>query len=96
MRDCTATGSALIHLPPIVSFTMEGYDPAELALLLEQMAGAQLRSGFHCAASVHQYLGTLSGGTVRLSFGPFNTSEDIDAVADSLEQLSVSATFGTG
>ncbi len=89
-------GAALMHLAPIVSFTMEGYDPAELALLLEQMAGAQLRSGFHCAASVHQYLGTLSGGTVRLSFGPFNTSEDIDAVADSLEQLSVSATFGTG
>ena len=36
------------------------------------MAGVQARSGFHCAAGVHEYLGTDAGGTVRLGFGPFN------------------------
>ena len=66
--------------PPIVSFTLEGYDPAELAALLEHMAGVQARSGFHCAACIHEWLGTAAGGTVRLAFGPFNTPADVDAI----------------
>ena len=66
--------------PPIVSFTLDGYDPAELAALLEHAAGVQVRSGFHCAACVHEWLGTRAGGTVRLAFGPFNTAADVDAV----------------
>jgi selenocysteine lyase/cysteine desulfurase len=71
----------------IVSFTVEGYDPAEIALLLEQMAGVQARSGFHCAARVHEHLGTASGGTVRLSFGPFNTGEDVAATVAAIAML---------
>jgi selenocysteine lyase/cysteine desulfurase len=66
--------------PPIVSFTLDGYDPAELSALLEQAAGVQARSGHHCAACVHERLGTRAGGTVRLAFGPFNAAADVDAV----------------
>lgn len=65
---------------PIVSFTVEGYDPAEVAMLLEQIGGLQARSGFHCAALVHEHLGTTAGGTVRISFGPGNRADDVDAV----------------
>ena len=65
---------------PIVSFTVEGYDPADVAAILEQAAGVQVRSGFHCAALVHEHLGTRAGGTVRASFGPFNTAADVEAV----------------
>jgi selenocysteine lyase/cysteine desulfurase len=71
----------------IVSFTVEGYDPAEIAMLLEQMAGVQARSGFHCAARVHEHLGTASGGTVRLSFGPFNTGDDVEATVAAIATL---------
>ena len=71
----------------IVSFTVEGYDPAEVAVLLEQLAGVQVRSGFHCAACIHAYLGTQSGGTVRASFGPFNTDDDIDAIVAAVQKL---------
>jgi selenocysteine lyase/cysteine desulfurase len=86
--DCAARlrdldGVRVIAAPegaPIVSFTVDGYDPAEIAVLLEQMAGVQARSGFHCAAGVHKYLGTDAGGTVRLGFGPFNTADDVAAV----------------
>jgi selenocysteine lyase/cysteine desulfurase len=86
--DCAARlrdldGVRVIAAPegaPIVSFTVDGYDPAEIAVLLEQMAGVQARSGFHCAAGVHKYLGTDAGGTVRLGFGPFNTAVDVAAV----------------
>jgi len=71
----------------IVSFTVEGYDPAEVSALLEQLAGVQVRSGFHCAACIHAYLGTQSGGTVRASFGPFNTGDDVDAIVAAVQKL---------
>lgn len=81
--------AALAGGPPIVSFTLEGYDPAELAVMLEQAAGVQARSGFHCAALVHECLGTQAGGTVRLAFGPFNTASDVAAVVAAVEQFAM-------
>ena len=72
---------------PIVSFTVEGYDPAEVATVLEQTAGVQVRSGFHCAACIHEHLGTREGGTVRASFGPFNTRSDVEMLVEMVERL---------
>jgi selenocysteine lyase/cysteine desulfurase len=72
---------------PIVSFTVEGYDPAEVAALLEQLAGVQVRSGFHCAAAIHDCVGTRRGGTVRASVGPFNTAADIEALVAAVGRL---------
>jgi selenocysteine lyase/cysteine desulfurase len=69
---------------PIVSFTVAGHDPAEVAAMLEQAAGIEVRSGFHCAAAIHDHLGTRAGGTVRASFGPFNTAADVDAVVETV------------
>jgi cysteine desulfurase / selenocysteine lyase len=86
-RGSTADGSGGEAIAPIVSFTVEGYDPAEVALLLEQIAGVQVRSGFHCAACIHPHLGTQGGGTVRASFGPFNTGDDVDAVVSAVQNL---------
>lgn len=70
-----------------MSFTVEGYDPAEVAVLLEQIAGVQVRSGFHCAACIHPHLDTHQGGTVRASFGPFNTGDDVAAVVAAVQTL---------
>ena len=72
---------------PIVSFTVEGYDPADVAAILEQAAGVQVRSGFHCAALVHEHLGTRAGGTVRASFGPFNTAADVQALVGAVAAI---------
>lgn len=72
---------------PIVSFTVADYDPAEVASVVEQAAGVQVRSGFHCAAAVHGHLGTAGGGTVRASFGPFNTVDDVQALVAAVESL---------
>ncbi len=77
--------------PAIVSFTVEGYAPAEVAVLLEQLVGVQTRSGFHCAACIHGHLGTQSGGTVRASFGPFNTHADVEALVTAISRLRASA-----
>jgi len=73
--------------PPIVSFLVEDYDPADVAVLVEQVAGVQVRSGHHCAAAIHRHLGTQAGGTVRASFGPFNTADDVDALVGAIEAI---------
>ena len=75
--------------PPIVAFTVEGYDPAEVAAVLEQSAGVQVRSGFHCAALVHGLLldGAMAAGSVRASFGPFNTLDDVRSLVETVAAL---------
>jgi selenocysteine lyase/cysteine desulfurase len=71
----------------VVSFTLEGWPPLNLAHLLASAFGIAMRSGVHCAPLIHQYLGTSTTGTVRASIGCFNTVDDIDALCDALEQI---------
>lgn len=82
VRVIAAEGGA-----PIVSFAVEGYAPAEVAVLVEQIAGAQTRAGLHCAALVHECLGTRDGGTVRASFGAFNSEGDVEAIVTAMESI---------
>lgn len=44
--------------------------------------GVAVRTGLHCAPTAHATAGTLDGGTVRFSFSPFNTAEQIDSAAE--------------
>lgn len=76
----------------VVSLTMEGFDPHELAGILSQSFGIEVRAGLHCAPGTHRAIGTFaSGGTVRFSVGPFTTPDDIDAALDALRQIAGSA-----
>jgi cysteine desulfurase family protein len=76
----------------VVSLTLEGYDPQELAALLEMTVGVECRAGLHCAPKMHEALGTLAGGgTVRLSPGWSTTEADIDATISALEQAAAVA-----
>jgi selenocysteine lyase/cysteine desulfurase len=73
----------------LVSFNIEGYDPQEVAALLDASFRIQVRPGLHCAPRMHNRLGTAKrGGTVRLSFSSFTTNEDVDATIGALKQLS--------
>lgn len=76
----------------VVSLTLEGFEPQELAAILDSSYRIQVRAGIHCAPRMHATLGTLaSGGTVRFSFGPFTTAEDIDTVIAALEAIAAEA-----
>ncbi|MBO4854559.1 MAG: aminotransferase class V-fold PLP-dependent enzyme [Oscillospiraceae bacterium] len=61
----------------VLSFTVDGRDPEELA---EQLArrGIAVRAGLQCAPLAHQTVGTLPDGTVRVSFSAFNTAAQVD------------------
>ena len=66
----------------VVPFNVRGLDPHTVAALLDQR-GIAVRSGFHCAQPLHEYLG-LREGTVRASFYVYNVKEDVDALAEAL------------
>ncbi len=73
---------------PVVSFTIDGYDPQEVCVALDSAHRVQTRGGFHCAPLIHEAIGTAaSGGTVRLSTGPFTTSEEIDAAISAVTEI---------
>ncbi len=76
---------------PIASVTMEGLDPADLAAILDSEFGVEARAGFHCAALIHEYLGTESKGTLRLSAGHGTQIAEVEmvirAVSEVVEEL---------
>lgn len=75
----------------IVSFNLTGYDPQEVATLLDSAGGIQVRAGLHCAPLMHRSLGTLStGGTVRASCGHFTTAEEIEQLIELVTSLAES------
>ena len=61
-------------------------DVAEIADTLDNVFGIQTRVGLHCAPNAHRTLGTFPAGTIRFSFGVFNTPDDIDAALDALKE----------
>lgn len=72
----------------VFSVSIEGYEPVELAAVLESQFGLLTRPGLHCAPLAHKSIGTLGkGGTTRLSTGPFTTLEQIKFAADALHQI---------
>jgi cysteine desulfurase/selenocysteine lyase len=72
----------------VVSLSLEGFEPQELATILDGEFGIETRAGLHCAPGMHRCLGTFAGGgTVRLSVGPFTTAMEIEAAAGALRAL---------
>ena len=67
----------------VLSFRMPNVSPEETARRLNE-AGIAVRAGLHCAPLIHKRIGTFPEGTVRISFGAFNTTEDVDALCSGL------------
>jgi cysteine desulfurase/selenocysteine lyase len=70
---------------PIVAFQIEGLSANAVAKALGNRANIIVRAGFHCAQPAHDTLGV--GPTVRASFGLYNTFEDVDQLAATLESI---------
>jgi len=68
----------------VFSLNFKTLDNSEAAFILDREFGIMTRVGLHCAPSAHKTLGTFPSGSVRVSFGQFNTLEDVDYVASSL------------
>jgi cysteine desulfurase/selenocysteine lyase len=85
---------AISHIPGIhlygpadrsgsLSFNIEGLHHYDIGTLLDQM-GVAVRTGHHCCQPLMQRFGIT--GTIRASFALYNTQEEINTFAQSLEK----------
>ena len=68
----------------VVSFLVGDIHPFDLGTLLDRL-GIALRTGHHCTQPLMQRLGIQ--GTVRASFGLYNTKEEIDVLVKGIERV---------
>ena len=69
---------------PVVSIQTLNIDCADAAFRLDSEFGIATRVGLHCAPAAHKTLGTYPVGTLRFSFGVFNTEAEVDAAIRAL------------
>jgi cysteine desulfurase/selenocysteine lyase len=68
----------------VMSFTMEGIHPHDVAALLDR-DGIAVRAGHHCAMPLHQKLGLPA--TTRASFYLYSTTGEIDLLVSGLHKV---------
>ena len=78
----------------VVSVQTTARDCADTAAELDETFGISTRVGLHCAPAAHQTLGTFPTGTIRFSFGFFNTEDDADRAAAALDALTKETAHG--
>lgn len=71
----------------VVSIDFKNLDNGLICNDLDKIYNIQTRSGLHCAPSAHKTLGTFPNGTVRFSFGHFNSIHDVEYVLKSLRDI---------
>lgn len=77
---------------PVVSLSVMGMSPAEIAFVLDRAFGIASRAGLHCAPEAHRTAGTLEHGLVRLSIGHATTDADVDAAIEAVAEIAVKVT----
>ena len=70
----------------VISFNVGDIHHMDLGTLLDQL-GIAVRTGHHCAQPLMDRLGIL--GTVRASFGLYNTREEVDALVAGIKRIAI-------
>ena len=68
----------------VISFTIDGAHPHDVAEVLNR-TNVCVRAGHHCAQPLMRHLGL--SATTRVSFGPYNATDDIDALMAGLQDV---------
>jgi selenocysteine lyase/cysteine desulfurase len=80
-----ATGRAAV-----VSFTIEGWTPADAGAVLDESFDIACRVGLHCAPLTIDTIGAMPRGTIRFSPGPFTTATEIEQATAAVHELASS------
>ena len=73
------------HKSSVISFLVGNIHHYDMGMLLDKQ-GVAVRTGHHCAEPLMHTLGI--EGTVRASFGVYNTPEEIDTLVDAVKKAS--------
>ena len=72
----------------VVSIGVDGYLSDEVGQILNDEYEICVRTGFHCAPLVHDFIDSkLYNGTVRISMSYFTTKEEIDCLIKAIKSL---------
>ncbi len=65
----------------VLSFNINGAHPYDVGMILDKL-GVAVRTGTHCTEPIMKHFGI--PGTVRASFAPYNTKEEIDILCNGI------------
>ena len=71
----------------LISLSLDGLAPVDVAAILDESFGIAVRPGLHCAPYAHQAIGTFPDGTVRVAPGWSTTPEQVDQLATALQAI---------
>ncbi len=72
----------------LATFNVDGMNPHDVALTLDEEYGIATRSGHHCALPLMKELFGLREGNVRASTYLYNTLEEVDRLVSAVEEIS--------
>jgi cysteine desulfurase/selenocysteine lyase len=67
----------------VISFSIDGLHPQDVAFMLDKAASVMVRSGYHCCMPLMTHLG-LKNGTVRASLYLYNTVEEVNTFLETI------------
>ncbi|MGQ0633141.1 MAG: aminotransferase class V-fold PLP-dependent enzyme [Planctomycetaceae bacterium] len=82
IRGLRIVGPSVEQRGAIISFTLEGIHPHDVAELLNRK-GLATRAGHHCTMPLHDLLKI--DATTRVSFAIYNTVEEVDLLCEGIE-----------
>ncbi|MGZ4864192.1 MAG: cysteine desulfurase [Halobacteriota archaeon] len=72
----------------VVPFNVGQLNPHDVSMILDETATICTRSGYHCAMPALESLGIK--GTVRASFGAYNTAREVETLVETVRQIATS------
>ncbi len=72
-----------------VSFNIEGIEPSDVALWLDEEYSILCRPGLHCSPAAHRTIGTYPRGTVRFGLSYLNSIEQVDAAIRAVRNIAM-------
>ena len=83
-------GSAEKCKGPVMSFNFDGLKASDAAYILQSGYDIIVRAGLHCSPLIHEAMGTVDSGTVRVSISYMTEESDIRIILDAIEQIAAS------
>jgi cysteine desulfurase / selenocysteine lyase len=74
------------HKAGVISFLFDGIHPYDAGTIIDKF-GIAVRTGHHCTQPLMEHLQI--SGTVRASFGIYNTTEEIDRLVEAIHKVKV-------
>ena len=71
----------------VISLDFTDIDNSKVSAMLDEKYSIMTRCGLHCAPVAHRTLDTFPHGTVRFSFGYFNTIDEVEYIVHAIKEI---------